>query len=155
MPELYEESHPAYKEGYKNICELAEERLRRASTYIKEHNKKNTSDLGFKVFKLESSNLKLWNSNELNIDNANEYFYERIDPFVEGRTNDDLLYEILLKEGIQLSVNIEKKVINDSSIYLIDDGDLIICLDDNITVDLVKEIGKLKPESVIFKEVKI
>lgn len=152
LPELYKEKHPAYKEGYKNICELAEERLRRASDYIKKYNKKNTSDLGFKVFKLESSNLKIWNSDELNIDNANEYFYEHMDPFVEGRTNDDLLYEILLKEGIQLSVKIEEKIINNSSIYSIDNGNLIICLEDNITVDLVKEIGKQNPESVIFKD---
>ena len=75
-----------------------------------------------------------------------------MDPFVEGRTNDDLLYEILLKEGIQLSVNIEEKIINNSNIYSVNKGNLIICLDDNITLDLVKEIGKLKPESVIFKD---
>ena len=152
LPELYKEDHIAFKNGYKNICELAEERLRRSIQYIKEHNKNNNSDLGFKVFKLETSNLKIWNSDELNIDNANEYFYEHMDPFVYGRTNIDLLYEILLKEGIQLSAKIEDRKIDNNNIFLVNERELIVCLDDNISVDLVRKIAELKPESIIFKD---
>lgn len=152
LPEIYGETHPAYKAGYKNICDLAEERLRRAITYIKENDKNNNSDLGFKVYKLDSSNLKVWNGEELDADKANQYFLEHIDPFVEGRTSEDLLYEILLKEGMMLSSPIEEKTINNKKVYSVGMGYMIVCLDDEIDTELVREIGKLKPETVIFKD---
>lgn len=151
LPELYKEGHNAFKAGYKNICELAEERLRRASKYIK-NQRNNKSDLGFKVFRLDSSNLKLWNGEELNIDNANKYFYEHVDPFVDGRTDRDLLYEIILKEGLLLSVDIEERKIDNKIVYLLDSGKTAICLENVIDVELVKKIGGLKPEAVIFKD---
>ena len=151
LPEIYDENHIAYKEGFKNICELAEERLKRSGKFIKE-NSTNNSDLGFKVFKIESSNLKIWNSDDFNIDNANEYFYEHMDPFVEGRTNEDLLYEIILKEGLLLSVDVIEKDLEDKKIYLVDSGKMVICLDNEIDIELVKKIGELKPETIIFKD---
>ena len=136
------------------ICDIGEERIRRAGKKIKEDNGMlaNDLDIGFKVFKLDTSNIKLWNGDDLDINNANEYFYEHMDPIVEGRTNEDLLYEIILKEGMMLSSPVEEKIINDKKIYSVGLGYMIICLDDNVDTELVREIGKLKPETVIFKD---
>ena len=136
------------------ICDLGEERIRRAGRKIQEENGilAQNLDVGFKVFKLDSSNIKLWNGENLDINNANEYFYEHMDPIVEGRTEDDLLYEILLKEGMMLSSPIEEKVINNKKIYSIGMGYMIVCLNEEIDMDLVREIGKLNPETVIFRD---
>ena len=136
---------------YKTICDIGEERIRRAGKKIKEETNAKI-DYGFKVFKLDTSNIKVWNSEDLTIDNANKYFYEHIDPIVEGRTEDDILYEILLKEGIILSSQIKEEKINNNLLYVINNGSMIICLEDDIDINLVKEIGKLKPEVVIFKD---
>ena len=142
------------KDGYKTICDVGEERIRRAGAKIKEENGilAQNLDTGFKVFKLDSSNIKLWNGDNLDINNANEYFYEHMDPIVEGRTEEDLLYEILIKEGMMLSSPIEEKLINNKKIYSIGMGYMIVCLNDDIDIDLVREIGKLNPETVIFKD---
>ena len=136
------------------ICDLGQERIRRAGRKIQEENGilAQNLDVGFKVFKLDSSNIKLWNGENLDINNANEYFYEHMDPIVEGRTEDDLLYEILLKEGMMLSSPIEEKVINNKKIYSIGMGYMIVCLNEEIDMDLVREIGKLNPETVIFRD---
>ncbi len=136
---------------YKTICDIGEERIRRAGKKIKEETKAKI-DYGFKVFKLDTSNIKVWNSEDLTIDNANKYFYEHIDPIVEGRTNDDILYEILLKEGITLSSQIKEKNINTKKIYHLEDEKMVVCLQDEIDVGLVKEIGKLNPTIIIFKD---
>lgn len=136
---------------YKTICDIGEERIRRAGKKIKEETNAKI-DYGFKVFKLDTSNIKVWNSEDLTIDNANKYFYEHIDPIVEGRTDDDILYEILLKEGITLSSQIKEKNINNKKIYHLEDEKMVVCLQDKIDVGLVKEIGKLNPTIIIFKD---
>ena len=154
LPEKYDNNSAAFKDGYKTICDIGEERIRRAGKKIKEENGSlaQNLDVGFKVFKLDSSNIKLWNGEKLDINNANEYFYEHMDPIVEGRTEEDLLYEILLKEGMMLSSPIEEKIVNGKKVYSVGLGYMIVCLDDNIDVELVREIGKLAPETVIFKD---
>lgn len=139
---------PEYISDDKNICDIGETRIKKSiEKYSKDKN-----EIGFKVFKLDKSNIKIWNDENLNINNANKYFYEHMDPIVEGRTEDDLLYEILLKEGIMLSQPVEEKIINDKKLYSVDKGYMIACLIDNIDIELVREIGKLKPETVIFKD---
>ena len=132
-------------EKYLNLCELAEERIRRAI-------KQNNSNMGFKVFKLDSSNLKLWNGEFNTEEEANNYFLEHLSPLVDGRTNEDLLYELLLKEGMPLTSPIEEIKVGDKTIYSIGMGYLMICLEDKIDMNLVEEIGKRKPESIIFRD---
>lgn len=132
-------------EKYLNLCELAEERIRRAI-------KQNNSNMGFKVFKLDSSNLKLWNGEFNTEEEANNYFLEHLSPLVDGRTNEDLLYELLLKEGMPLTSPIEEIKVGDKTIYSIGMGYLMICLEDKINMNLVEEIGKRKPESIIFRD---
>lgn len=151
LPEEIDENEVAYKDGYRSLCDVGEERIRRAGNKIKEETNANI-DYGFKVFKLDSSNFKLWNGEFNNEEEANSYFLEHLSPLVDGRTNEDLLYEILIKERMLLTSPIEEIKVGDKTIYSIGMGYLMICLEDKIDMNLVEEIGKRKPESVIFRD---
>ena len=138
----------AYKAGYGNICEIGKERIRRAGDKIIEESDNKDLDIGFKVFKLDSSNLEKWDPDYNNLEQTLLTNKENVKP---DRTELDLIYEIMLKYGIDLTLPIEK--IN--NIYSIGYGALLICLDDNITKEIAKEIIKLKSDNitrVVFKE---
>lgn len=146
--ELTDEKSEAYKAGYKNICEIGKERIRRAGDKILEESDNKNLDIGFKVFKLDSSNLEKWDPDYNNLEQTLLTNKENIKP---DRTELDLIYEIMLKYGIDLTLPIEK--INNT--YSIGYGALLICLEDNITKEIAKEIIKLKSDDitrVVFKE---
>ena len=148
IPELTDEKSEAYKAGYKNICEIGKERIRRAGDKILEESDNKDLDVGFKVFKLDSSNLEKWDPDYNNLEQTLLTNKENIKP---DRTELDLIYEIMLKYGIDLTLPIEK--IN--NIYSIGYGALLICLEDNITKEIAEEIIKLKSDNitrVVFKE---
>ena len=148
IPELTDEKSEAYKAGYKNICEIGKERIRRAGDKILEESDNKDLDIGFKVFKLNSSNLEKWDPDYDNLEQTLLTNKENIKP---DRTELDLIYEIMLKYGINLTLPIEK--IN--NIYSIGYGALLICLEDNITKEITEEIIKLKSDNitrVVFKE---
>lgn len=153
LPELTDEKSEAYKAGYKNICEIGKERIRRAGDKIVEETGKTDLDIGFKVFKLDSSNIKLWDPETANLE---QDLFELQDNIKEGRTKEDLLYEILLKIGIPLTTPIEEVNVNNNVIYNVGFGGVLLCLEDEIDLDIVHEIIKLKPKDfdskVIFKE---
>ena len=155
LPENTEESSEAYKEGYKNICEIGKERIRRAAKKILEETNGVYLDSGFKVFKLDSSNIKKWNPN---YDELELSFDDILENFVPNRTEEDVVYEIMLKYGIDLTYPVEERVINDKKVFSIGFGALIICLDDNISLDVVNGIIELKQElepeicRVVFKD---
>ena len=161
LPELCDEKSEAYKAGYKNICEIGEERIRRAGEQIKadwekEHpsdslfssNEKFNVDIGFKVFKLDSTNIVPWDSseqyNEDNLFNLNDVF--KID-----RSKEDVLYEIMLKYGV-FDKDVEEMDINGKTMYRVGKRYMIVCLEDKVTEADVKAIGELSPKTVIFKE---
>lgn len=161
LPELCEEKSEAYKVGYKNICEIGEERIRRAGEQIKaEWEKEHPSDglfaseetfntdIGFKVFKLDSTNLIPWDNseeyNEVNLYNLNNIFKE-------DRNNEDVLYEVMLKYGV-FDKQVEEISVNGKTMYRVGKRYMIVCLDDNVSSDDVKAIGELSPRTVIFKE---
>lgn len=148
FPEKIDTKLEAYENGYKTICEIGKERIRRAGDKIKLENKDRKGiddlDIGFKVFKLDSSNINKWDSNN---DQDLEYtLFNSIENVKKGRTEEDILYEILLKYGIDLNMPIEEHVISGKKAYDIGFGAIIACLDDNITLDVVEGIGKLKEE---------
>lgn len=148
LPEIININSKAYKSGYKNICEIGKERIRRAGDKILEKSDNKDLDIGFKVFKLDSSNLEKWDPDYDNLEQTLLTNKENIKP---DRTELDLIYEIMLKYGIDLTLPIEK--IN--SIYSIGYGALLICLEDDITKEIAKEIIKLKSDNitrVVFKE---
>lgn len=161
LPELIDPDKPSYKAGYKNICEIGEERIRRAGEQIKDdwekehpsdglfaNDEKFNVDIGFKVFKLDSTNIVPWDSseqyNEDNLFNLNDVF--KID-----RSNEDVLYEIMLKYGV-FDKDVEEIDVNGKTMYRVGKRYMIVCLEDNVTEADVKAIGELSPKTVIFKE---
>lgn len=137
--ETYKE---AYKAGYKNICEIGKERIRRAGDEIKAKlvDKENNLDIGFKVFKLDSSNLQKWNPQP---DDIMLTLQQATENFLPGRTKLDVLYEIMLKMGLDLTCTIKEEKATDETIYVIGNGALMICLGEHITMSVAEEIVML------------
>ena len=148
IPELIDKKEKKNYDNFRSICEIGKERIRRAGDKILEESDNKDLDVGFKVFKLDSSNLEKWDPDYDNLEQTLLTNKENIKP---DRTELDLIYEIMLKYGIDLTLQIEK--IN--NIYSIGYGALLICLEDNITKEIAKEIIKLKSDNitrVVFKE---
>ena len=159
LPEKVNNKSDAYKAGFKNICEIGKERIRRAGERILEENSDKVGvsnlDTGFKVLKLDSSNIKKWNPE---YDELEQSFDDMLENFIPNRSEEDGVYEIMLKYGIDLTYPVEERVINDKKVFSIGFGALIICLDDNISLDVVNGIVELKQElepeicRVVFKD---
>ena len=153
IPESTNENSEAYNEGYENICDIAKERIRRAGDKISEEYENNELDIGFKVFKLDSSNLEKWNPD---FNDLEQTLLVAQDNIKEGRTQEDLIYEILLKYGIDLTLPIEEYDAGENKIYSIGFGALLICLDNKITKDITDSIIELSKDSeltrVVFKD---
>lgn len=161
LPELCDEKSEAYKDGYKNICEIGKERIRRAGEQIKtewekEHpsdtlfsdNEKFTTDIGFKVFKLDSTNIRPWDSES---EMSSDDLFSLSEVFKQDRSKEDILYEIMLKYGI-FDMSAEEIEINGKIMYRVGKRYMIVCLEDEITSEDVKAIAELSPRSVVFKE---
>ncbi|MCK9437584.1 MAG: site-specific DNA-methyltransferase, partial [Synergistaceae bacterium] len=148
--------------GYETIPEIAKERIRRAGKKILEEQIEKTKkdgglfaddskklDIGFKVFKLDSSNINAWDSNPENLEIA---LFDSLFNIKDNRTEYDLLYEILIKYGIELTEKINRNTIDGKTVYEMGAGSLIVCLADNLTTEVAEGIGKLfnkvKPEGV-------
>ena len=147
LPERCDEKSDAYKAGYETIADIGKERIRRAGEKIKAENASNDNvknlDIGFKVFKLDSSNIKPWDTD---VDNMEQGLFDSVDNIKNDRTAEDVLYELLLKYGIDLTIPIETHTIDDKTVYSVGLGALVICLDDIITLDVIEGIGKLKEQ---------
>ena len=143
------ESLPSDKNplNFESICEIGKERIRRAGDKIIKESGNEDLDIGFKVFKLDSSNLEKWDPDYNDIQQS-----LTIDTIKPDRTNEDLIYEIMLKYGIDLTLPIEQK----DNIYSIGFGALVICLDNNITMDITTEILNFTYDAstsrVVFKD---
>ena len=152
LPEETSEKLSAYKAGYKNICEIGKERIRRAGAKIKEENPMLTSELdtGFRVLKLDSSNMKDVYYNpadyELNL------FDNLADNIKEDRTSEDLLFQVMLDLGVLLSSNIEESTIGGKKVFNVADGFLYACFDENVTEDVITEIAKKNPYYFVMRD---
>jgi adenine-specific DNA-methyltransferase len=155
LPENVDGKSEAFKADYKTIADIGKERIRRAGDLILSESNNEDLDIGFKVFKLDSGNLKKW---DIDYNNPQKSLYDNVDNIKEDRDEFDLLYEILLKYGVDLTLPLEEFLINNKKIYSIGYGSLLICLDDNITKEIANEIIKLKEElspetvRVVFKD---
>jgi adenine-specific DNA-methyltransferase len=155
ISEEIDEKSNAFKSGYKSITEIGKERIRRAGEKIKSESNNKNLDIGFKVFKLDSSNLNKWNPDYNDLEQT---LIDSTNNLVEGRTELDLVYEIMLKYGIDLTLAIEEYILDNKKVYSIGYGSLLICLDDNITkeiaIPLIELKNKLSPETirVVFKD---
>lgn len=152
LPEKCDEKSEAFKAGYKNICEIGKERIRRAGTKIKEDNPIGTQNLdtGFRVFKLDDSNM-----NDVYY-GVNEYDQDMLSMLEsnikEDRTDLDLLFGCLLEWGLPLSLPHTTEKINGFTIHNYNDGDLIACFDEDISDDIIKEIAKKQPLRAVFRD---
>ncbi len=156
LPEKCEEGTEAAKAGYKNICEIGKERIRRAAKKIKDENPLFAGDMGFKVFKLDTSNIVPWNPNA---DELRENLLAVVDNVLANRTTQDLLYEVLLKCNLPLTLPIEEKKFGANTVYIVGSGMLAICLDKTIPQTIAEEIVKLRdeyapivPMQVVFRD---
>lgn len=146
---LSEEKIPAI------VTEISKERIRRAAAKIKKENPDYDGDLGFKVFKLDSTNIKPW---EVDFDLTERTLEEFISNIKSDRREEDILYEILLKYGLDLTLPITEHTIAGQKVFDIGMGALIICLSNSISLEVVEGIAKLKDElnpeimRVVFKD---
>lgn len=152
LPEKTDEKSEAFKAGYKNICEIGKERIRRAGKKIKEENPLTTADLdtGFRVLKLDSTNMKdvYYNPAEITIDTI----MGTVDNIKEDRTPEDLLFQIMLDLGVLLSSKIEQSIIGGKTVFNVEDSYLIACFDDNVTDEVITAIAKQKPYYFVMRD---
>ena len=152
LPEQTDAKSEAYKAGYKTICEIGEERIRRAGKKIKEESPLTTTDLdiGFRVFKVDSSNMEdvYYRPADYN-QGQMELFADNIKP---DRTPEDLLFQVMLDLGILLSSDIQETEIADKKVFSVADGYLIACFDAEVTEETVKAIAQKQPVYAVFRD---
>ena len=150
LPEKTDEKSEAYKAGYKNICEIGKERIRRAGKKIKEEVGLSTQNLdtGFRVLKLDSSNMEdvYYTPQEFELQSL---FNENVKT---DRTNEDLLFQVMLDLGIELSAKIESKQIAGKNVHFVDDNYLVACFDRDVNESTITEIAKLQPIYFVMRD---
>lgn len=160
LPEVCDEKSEAYKAGYQNICEIGKERIRRAGKKILEENNQTTLedkeqlDIGFKVFKLDSSNLKTWDNTPVTAEQL-DLLYERMNNMIHrvksDRSDMDMVCEIMLKLGVPLTYSITAVEINGKTAYSIgDDCLLLICLAPDVQPEDVEQMAEYAPAKLII-----
>lgn len=150
LPEKTEEKSEAYKAGYKNICEIGKERIRRAGKKVKEEAglQGQNLDTGFRVLKLDSSNMEDVYYTPESFD-ASKLF---VDNVKEDRTSEDLLFQVMLELGVELSAKIESKMVAGKEVYFVDDNYLIACFDTNVNEAAITEIAKMNPVYFVMRD---
>lgn len=152
LPEACDEKSGAFKAGYKTIAEIGKERIRRAGKKIKEENPITAQnlDIGFRVLKVDTSNMKdvYYTPDELKQDNL-ELFKDHIKP---DRGPEDLLFQVFIDWGLDLTKPISKVTIDGKTVFIVDTNDLIACFDSGITEELVKKLAAHKPLRVVFRD---
>lgn len=152
LPELTDEKSEAYKAGYKNICEIGKERIRRAGAKIKEENPLTTQnlDVGFRVLKCDSSNMKDVYYNPAEYEPSLISGTEK--NIKEDRTPEDLLFQVMLDLGVLLSSKIEETTIAGKKVFNVADGFLIACFDENVTDETITAVAKQKPYYFVMRD---
>lgn len=162
LPEVCDERSEAAKAGYKNICEIGKERIRRAgrkiAAEVEEQNRqpklgeepKKVPDIGFRVLKIDSSNFE-----DVSAEPA-EYTQQTLaglaDNLKPGRTAEDLLFQVMLQFQIPLSAKIEKCDVNGSGVFSVDDGRLVACFDRNVATETIVAMAKLQPDYAVMRD---
>lgn len=152
LPEKCDEKSEAYKDGYKNICEIGKERIRRAGEKIKAENDlaAQNLDVGFRVLKLADSNMKdVYYA-------ADEYtqssLMDMISNIKDDRTDLDLLFGCLIDWGVPLSMPYKSEQLDGCTVHVYNDGDLVACFDENIPESVVRKIAERKPLRTVFRD---
>ena len=153
LPEKTDEKKEAYKAGYKNICEIGKERIRRSGKQIKQDFADKESieklDVGFRVLKLDSSNMKNVYYTPKEFSERDLLFTDNVKP---DRTAKDLLFQVMLDLGVELSATIGQRTIEGKQVFFVNDNYLIACFDDNIAESTITEIAKMKPYYFVMRD---
>ena len=153
LPEATDEKSEAYKAGYKNICEIGKERIRRAGKILKEESPLTTQDLdtGFRVLKLDSSNMQdvYYTPAEFN---EQKLFDDNIKPDRLGNDGEDLLFQTMIELGIELSAKIEKRNIAGKTVWSVSDGYLMACFDEEVNETTITEIARQHPYYYVMRD---
>jgi adenine-specific DNA-methyltransferase len=150
LPELTNEKSDAFKAGYKNICQIGEERIRRAGAVIKEASSSKTLDTGFRILKLDSSNmLDVYYT-------PSDVKQEQLTLFTnnvkQGRSSEDLLFQVMLELGATLDSKIECSKVAGKEIFNVANGYLVACFDEEVNDDAVKAIAQMEPQYAVFQD---
>lgn len=150
LPEKTEEKSEAFKAGYKNICEIGKERIRRAGKKIKEESPLTTQDLdtGFRVLKLDSTNMQDIYYSPKDISQAD--LFSQVDNVKQDRTGEDLLFQVMLELGATLDSKIEATTVAGKTIYNVAEGYLVACFEPDVTDDVVKSIAQMQPAYAVL-----
>ena len=152
LPEACDEKSEAYKAGYKNICEIGKERIRRAGKKIKEESPLTTANLdtGFRVLKLDSSNMRdvFYKPEEL----TQMSMLDTQDNIKPDRSAEDLLFQVMLDMGAPLSAKIEQKSVCGKQVFTVADNYLMACFEDNLAEDVITAIAKQQPLYAVFRD---
>lgn len=135
--------------GYKNICEIGEQRIKDASKNIKDDTNSNI-DYGFRVYKVDSSNMKDVYYTPTDLQQSQLNMFES--NIKEDRTSEDLLTQVILDLGLTLDLSIEERKIINNNVYFVENNSLVACFDDTIDINIVDEICKCNPLKIVFKE---
>ena len=152
LPEKTDEKSEAFKAGYKNICEIGKERIRRAGKKIKEESPLTTQDLdtGFRVLKLDSTNMQDIYYSPKDISQAD--LFSQVDNVKPDRTGEDLLFQVMLELGATLDSKIETTTVAGKTIYNVAEGYLVACFDPDVTDDVVKSIAQMQPAYAVLRD---
>ncbi len=148
LPEFINEKSEAHKAGYKTIADIGKERIRRVAKKI-ETEQHGQLDLGFKVFKLARSNFKVWEGEVEKIADLEKQLFDHIDHLNQASSPEDILYELLLKAGFTLTTRFEKITMAGKDVFSIEEGTLLICLDKDLTQEVIDALAKETPRQVI------
>ncbi len=154
LPEETDEKSEAYKAGYQNITEIGKERIRRAGKKILEENQDKEGienlDIGFRVLKTDTSNMK--DVYYVPADTEQSLLDLLSDNIKEDRRPEDLLFQVMLDLGVSLSSKIEREIVDDKEVFIVEDGFLIACFDKNINDETVKSIANKEPYYAVFRD---
>lgn len=152
LPEKTDEKSEAFKAGYKNICEIGKERIRRAGKKIKEESPLTTQDLdtGFRVLKLDSTNMQDIYYSPKDISQAD--LFSQVDNVKPDRTGEDLLFQVMLELGATLDSKIETTTVAGKTIYNVAEGYLVACFDPDVTDDVVKTVAQMLPAYAVLRD---
>ncbi len=150
LPEPCGEKTEAYKAGYKNICEIGKERIRRAGDKIKAEHPDADLDIGFRVFRVDESNMKDVYYHPEAV--RQQDLFEQVSNIKEDRTDMDLLYACLLDWGVEIHLQHTQEVVEGCMVHDVDGGALMACFDEQVPVAVVEYMAKKQPLRVVFRD---
>lgn len=148
LPETCDEDSDEKKAGYKTIADIGKERIRRVGKKIRDKNPDYEGDLGFKVFKLDKSNFNIWDG-DVEGKPLEEQLALSIDHVDPASSKEDILYEILIKSGFELTTPIEEVILAGKKVYSLAEGAMLICLEKDLTKEVIKAMAEKEPHRVV------